>query len=56
MVGTGVDSLERVRQAEASSDEAERRYVPDFFANSLADLLPLANAASASSSTTAATS
>jgi ribonucleotide monophosphatase NagD (HAD superfamily) len=50
MVGTGVDSLEQVLQwKSATSDNSPKavetkKMIPDYFANSLGDLLPLANA------------
>jgi len=39
MVGTGVHSLEKVREWEGSSDAEERRLVPDKFADRLGELL-----------------
>jgi phosphoglycolate phosphatase len=49
MVGTGIDSLDQVLQwqsaASDSPEAVEKKRVPDFFANSLGDLLPLANTA-----------
>lgn len=44
LVGTGIDSLKSVRRWETSDDEKEKILVPDYFANSLGDLLPLAKA------------
>eukprot|EP00088_Acartia_fossae_P071140 TRINITY_DN9705_c0_g1_i2.p1 TRINITY_DN9705_c0_g1~~TRINITY_DN9705_c0_g1_i2.p1 ORF type:complete len:350 (+),score=62.64 TRINITY_DN9705_c0_g1_i2:31-1080(+) len=41
MVGTGVHSLEKVQEWEVSSDESEKRLVPDKYIDRLGDLLDM---------------
>ena len=43
MVGTGIGTIEEVKQWEAAKDEKTQMLIPDFFATKLEELLPHIN-------------